>query len=145
MQKKTGIPTDHRFIDFQVTRVHSPAFDLAYFFYTSAPKRIMDKVDTYLGIYYDSLSDFLRQLGSDPEKVFPFEIFMKHWRQFRRFGLTMSLFGFRFILSEEDEVITLSKNDDYIESFQQEMKNQKEQDRRVTDIVKHFVENKYEW
>lgn len=100
----------------------------------------MDKVDKYLQIYYNSLSDFIRQLGSDPDTVYPFEVFMKHWKQFRNFGLAMSLFGFRFILSEEDEALSLTTKEEYANGFTKTMANQEEQDRRVTDVIKHFVE-----
>lgn len=100
----------------------------------------MDEVDKYLRLYYSSFSDFLKELGSDPEKVLPFEIFMEHWKRYRRYGLALGLFGFRFMLSEDDETVTLKK-DEYAAGFLREMANQEEQDRRVTDVVKHFVEN----
>lgn len=99
----------------------------------------MDDVDKYLQIYHNSLSDFLKQLGSDPEKVFPFEVLQRHWKKYRKFGLTMSLFIFRFTLCEEDEAVTLT-GENYADGFGKDVSSQKEQDRRVTDVVKHFVE-----
>lgn len=104
----------------------------------------MDDVDKYLKIYYKSLSDFLRQLGSDPDVLFPFEVLLEHWAKHRKFGLAMSLFVFRFMLAEEDETLCLTK-----EALEDGMKivmtNQREHDRRLTDVLKHFVESNGVW
>lgn len=104
----------------------------------------MDEVEKYLQIYYTSLSDTLKQLGSDPEKVFPFSVLQKHWTKFRRFGLAMSLFIFRFILSQENETPSLTR-DAYVEDFVNDIANQKQANRRVTDVLKHFVEDGGVW
>lgn len=129
-----------RFIDFQNARFHSPAFDIAYFFYTAASERALNEVDRYLKIYYDSFSDFLRELGSNPEAVFPFEAFLNHWRKFRRFGLVLGIFGFRFILAEPDEAPAFTSGE-YEQAFDAEVCNQEEINMRVTNVVKHFVKN----
>lgn len=144
-QDKTKKLVDHRMIDFQLARVHSPIFDLAYFFYASAPKRVMDQVDKYLKIYHDSLSDFMRQLGSDPKKVFPFDVFLNEWKKYRKFGLAMALFLFRFSLAEADEAVSVSTKENFADGFAKEMTNQGEHNRRVTEVVKHFVESNGAW
>lgn len=129
-----------RFLDFQLARVHSAAFDLAYFIHLSAPKRVLDEVDKYLRIYYNSLSDFLKELGSDPDSVFPFDVFMMQWKKYRKFGLAMGLVGFRFMLTEQDEVPELTTKEILEQSLVRDIANQKEQDRRVIDMVRYFVE-----
>lgn len=129
-----------RFFDFQLARVHSPVFDLVYFFHVSAPKSVLDEVDKYLRIYYTSLSDFLKELGSDANVVFPFDVFMVQWRKYRRFGLAMAMFAFRFMFSEQDGVPDLTTNESLEQSLGKDMANQEEQDRRVIDVVRYFVE-----
>lgn len=141
----SGKPIDVRFLDFQISRLHSPGFELAHFLYLSAPKRVMDEIDKYLIYYHKALSDFLRQLGSDPDVLLPFEVLLKDWRKYRTFGLAMSLFCFRFMLSEEDEAVSLTTKEDYKDKYGKEISNQEEQDKRVIDVVKHFVEQKVTW
>lgn len=129
-----------RFLDFQATRLHSPVIDLSQFFYLSSPKHVMDEVDKYLKVYYSSFSEFLRELGSDSDFVFPFDIFLKYWGRFSKFGMAMALFCLRFSIAEEGEIPQLLTTEGLDETVNSGMSNQKEQDKRVIDVVRHFVE-----
>lgn len=122
-----------------------PVFDLSHFLYASTPKYIMDDADKYLEIYYKSFSDFLRELGSDPDVLFPFEVLQKLWRKYRKFGLAMSIIIFRFMLADEDDTLSLRNKEAVEEGFNKEMNNQEEHDRRVTAVLKHFVESDGVW
>lgn len=132
-----------RLFDFQVSRLHSPAIDVAYFFYMSAPKHVMDEVDKYLKIYYDSFANFLKELGSDPGLLFPFDAFLSHWKKYREFGLAMALCSFRFVLSEGDDVLDFTTKEGLIGRLYGKMSNQNEQDKRVIDVVRHFVKTEH--
>lgn len=112
--------------------------DLALFFYLASPKHIMDEIDKYLQIYYSSFSDYLRELGSDPDSLFPFDVFLKYWRKFRKFGLALALFGLRFVIAEEGEIPELLTMEGLDQAVNSDMSNQKEQDKRVIDVVRHF-------
>lgn len=124
-----------------MTRVHSPAFDIGLFFYLCAPKHVLDETDKYLRIYYDSLSNFLQELGSDPESVFPYDAFLKHWRKYRIFGLAVTLFALRFIMSEQNETLEFRSTEKLQHDLQYDMIHQKDQDKRVVDFIKHLVES----
>lgn len=129
-----------RHLDFQVSKVATPAHDLSYFLLTSSPKRILDNLDKYLQMYYKSMSEFLKELGSDPEVLYPHPTFMEHWKRHARFGFTMALFGFRFFLCEEDEAPDMSSKEAFARTMNDNpLKNQAEYDRRVIDVSTMFV------
>lgn len=80
-----------KLVDFQIVRLGTPVHDLSYFFYTGGSKALFDKLDDYLKIYHDSLSKNLRELGSDPEKLYPFKQLKNDWKNYARFGVILSL------------------------------------------------------
>lgn len=82
--------------------------DFAYFFYTCAPKSLLDQIDKFLEIYHESLSSFMKELGSDPEKIFPLSDLKEHWRKYSLFGMVMANTLLRFLLREEDEEVSIT-------------------------------------
>lgn len=81
-----------RLIDFQATNLTSPMWDISYFFYTSASsEENLAKLDSYLEIYYDALSSTIKELGSDPETMYPKYLMEEHWKVFSRFSLIMAI------------------------------------------------------
>lgn len=136
----TGEPIEARFIDFQLTRVVPPVVDVSHLLCLSASKSVIDDMEFYLEIYYASLSDFLKELGTNSDVVYPHEVFMKQWKNYGKFGPTMMLFALRFILSEENEAPSLTSNEECTKSLLiDEMVNQAENDRRIIDVFKKFV------
>lgn len=124
--------------------------DLAYFFYCSAiTQENLDKLDFYLDYYYDNLNDYVKKLGSDLAKIYPYEIFKDNWRRYCKYGIMMSLCISRIVLAQSGETlnvaekvrtdpeearkalftVNLSNNDEYIE--------------RMSRVLKHAVNNKY--
>ncbi|KAK9720321.1 Ecdysteroid kinase-like family [Popillia japonica] len=146
----TKRPVDLRLVDFQVIRRTLPVMDLAYFFYCSAiTQENLDKLDFYLDYYYDNLNDYVKKLGSNLAKIYPYEIFKDNWRRYCKYGIMMSLCISRIVLAQSGETlnvaekvrtdpeearkalftVNLSNNDEYIE--------------RMSRVLKHAVKNKY--
>ncbi|RZC42290.1 EcKinase, DUF1679, and/or APH domain containing protein [Asbolus verrucosus] len=98
-------PTDIRLIDWQIIKVGSPVCDLSYCLYSGASKKVFDNLNEYLKIYYDSFSSFVRELGSDPEKLFPFDALKEHWKKYSRFGMIMALTILRMKLTNKEDLI----------------------------------------
>lgn len=128
------------FLDFQISRVGSPLLDFSYYIYTSAPKHVLEDIDKYLNIYYDSLCSCLQEYGCNPDDVFPYAVFIKHWQKYSKFGLILSLLLFRFALCDKDEAPNLT-DQDYAEDFLRPIKNEDALNERVINVVKHFVDN----
>lgn len=113
--------------------------DFAYFFYTDAPKDILDDLDKYLEIYHQSLSTFLKELGSNPEKVFPLSTVKEHWRKYSKFGLVMANVLFKFMLLAEGESFSISENE-FAKAFVTPIKNEKICNQRAIDVIMHFAD-----
>lgn len=129
-----------RFIDFQIARVVPPVADLSYVLCFSATKDVVDNMEMYLEIYYKSLCEFLKVLGSDPDLLYPHKVFMQQWEEFGKFGPALLLFALRLILSEEHEAPSLVSREEYARTLVvDEMVNQAEHDRRIVDVFKKFV------
>lgn len=65
-------------LDFQLARTANPSTDLSFLIYSCTQKSFRDQYfDTILKTYHSLLSDAIKTLGSDPEKIYPWDLFMK--------------------------------------------------------------------
>ncbi|RZB73449.1 uncharacterized protein BDFB_009872 [Asbolus verrucosus] len=137
-------PTDMRFLDFQVSRVASPIIDLSYFLYCCADGKVLKETDFILQAYHSSLSEFLTQLGCDPETVFPFKKLKEQWKEFGKYGLIISLFLLKISLCDSNEapdlMETADKGEGFKESLNLKIQNQDIYNERVKDVYLHFAE-----
>lgn len=135
-------------LDFQVSRVTIPVCDLSYFLYACAPKSILDDLDKYLQIYHESLSDNLRKLGSDPEKIFPYIVLKEQWKNNSKYGFIMALIVIRLMLCDSDESPDLEKffdtpGKDAVGVWDYSIRQIDEYRHRIRDIVLFMHENDY--
>lgn len=78
------------FLDWQVTRYCSPAFDLLNFIWAAADKTFRDKhYGDLLKAYYESLSATIQKLGSDPTELFTFNNLQSELKNYGRFAMFM--------------------------------------------------------
>ncbi|CAH1170180.1 unnamed protein product [Phaedon cochleariae] len=82
---------DIRFIDFQFTKLGTVVFDLSYCIYASFSKEILDDLDHYLRVYHQSLSESLRGYKLDPDLLYPYDDFIREWKQYSKFGVIMGI------------------------------------------------------
>ncbi|XP_012261909.2 uncharacterized protein LOC105689461 [Athalia rosae] len=98
-------PKDIYMIDFQLCRYASPASDISYILYTSCSNDLRkNHFDELIKIYYDSLSSYLLELGSDPEKLFPFEALLKQLKIFSTYVAGMGILIMHALTSEPNDV-----------------------------------------
>ncbi|VEN62676.1 unnamed protein product [Callosobruchus maculatus] len=95
-------PTSVMILDWQFSGLNSPAYDLAYFLYTTST-RSANLFPQFLQEYHKHLSDFLIELGSSP-KLFTFEDLQRHWKDFQIMGLLFIPTAFKFILGDKDNL-----------------------------------------
>lgn len=80
------------FIDLQLSRYGSPALDILYHLFSSTRKSLRDRCyDDLLTIYHTSLSDIVRRLGCDPDKLFCFTDLQAELRKYGAFAVIMGL------------------------------------------------------
>nr|CAH7730317.1 unnamed protein product [Callosobruchus chinensis] len=113
-------PTNVMILDWQFSSLKSPAYDLAYFLYTTST-RSANLFHQYLQEYHKHLSDFLIQLGSSPN-LFTFEDLQSHWKDFQIMGLLFIPTSFKFVVGDKDnlpdfsEIVEGQKMGDYLRS-----------------------------
>lgn len=148
-----GFPTDVRLVDFQMCLSGSVVLDLSYLFYSGGTKEILDNLEHYLEIYYDSFSDTLRSFKLDPSKIFSFKNLKEEWKDHCAFGFIMGQMVWRNKLAQYTEsVIAINDNKKFddkgntsrlqkiMDTFQIDEGKLREV---VVDIVQHLHENDY--
>ncbi|KAI4466683.1 hypothetical protein MML48_2g00018010 [Holotrichia oblita] len=146
----TKKPVDLRLVDFQLVRKTLPVIDLSNFFYCSAiTQENLDKLDFYLDYYYENLKDVLKKLGSNADKIYPYDKFKENWRKFGKYGIIMTLGGSRIVLADAGETVNVAEKirTDPEEAdktlFSVNLSNNDEYVDRMSRVLKHAVKNKY--
>lgn len=139
----TKLPSELCILDWQLARVGSPALDLGYFIFTGTSKELRDKhYKSLIQQYYDSFSSYLRELGSDPDKLFPFDVLQEHLKKYSVYGLYMAMLVLIIIISDTEEipdVHNVASNENVIDKFNFEPKNLENYNARIRGIVLDFV------
>lgn len=106
---------DIRFIDFQLSRYASPVLDVLYHIFTSTRKSLRDQsYNDLLNIYYNSLSETISRMGSDPEELFRFCDLQSQLKAHGKYALIMGILLLPFVHSQQDEIIDM---EDYAEQL----------------------------
>ncbi|KAF2904033.1 hypothetical protein ILUMI_02130 [Ignelater luminosus] len=138
-------PSEICLLDWQLARAGSPALDLAYFIFTCTDKPLRDgHYDHLIQEYYESLSSFLRELGSDPDKLFPFEVLQEHLKKFCIFGLFIAI-TIVYGMSSEAEDIPDIHNMTQLEELNFETSNIQKYYARIRGVVLDFIKFGYEF
>jgi len=146
---KPQCPTEMCFLDWQLSRLGSPALDLSYFIFTATDKNLRDQhYDHLIQEYYDSLSSFLRKLGSDPDKILPFNVLQEHLKKFSVYGLYMAVMLLFIMTSEVEEIPdihNISDSEDIMSKFQYDSKNMEKYNERIRGVILDFVRLGYDF
>ena len=132
-----------RLIDFQVLRAGSPVCDLSYCLYSGASKKIFDNLNDYLKIYYNSFSSFVKSLGSDPEKLFPFEALEDQWKKYAKFDMMVSLSIIRMKLINTEDVVDLTDDlevDQFADALAKQKFDEETYRKRTRELLWHMSE-----
>ncbi|XP_052866192.1 uncharacterized protein LOC128272426 [Anopheles cruzii] len=99
-----------RIIDFQLARYSSPALDISFFVYSCTSQALREAhYQELLDAYYGALSEMLRDLGSNPEDIFPYSELKRELQQYARFGVGMGIESIPFSLLGESDVPDLNQ------------------------------------
>uniref|UniRef100_A0A182VRI2 CHK kinase-like domain-containing protein n=1 Tax=Anopheles minimus TaxID=112268 RepID=A0A182VRI2_9DIPT len=99
-----------RMIDFQLARYSSPVLDISFFVYSCTSQELREAhYQDLLDAYYGGLAEMLRDLGSNPDVVFPYSELEKELKQYARFGCGMGIESIPFSLLDESDVPDLDK------------------------------------
>ncbi|XP_020296148.1 uncharacterized protein LOC109861064 isoform X2 [Pseudomyrmex gracilis] len=136
-------------LDFQLARCSSPVCDMSFLIYSCTSKPFRDQYyDDVLKIYHTELSSAIKSLGSDPEKVYPWDLFKKEVKDHFIFGLAFSLEAVPFCLMDPSESFDLDliKGEEAIniaDVWAVDNIKTSSGRQRLADIIVHAVENGY--
>lgn len=108
-------------------RFASPVYDLSYYFYPIASQQALDKLPIHMKMYHEELSRQIRKLGSDPEALYPYDVFEKEWKDHSKFGFAISF------------MITKTK----LSGIRSTWERQNEFSKRMKALAKHFIDNNF--
>lgn len=129
------------FIDFQLSSLGSPIYDLSYYLYAVADQEILQHFNSLLATYHHSLISSLKKLGADSYHI-TLEDLKRHWKKFGLFGVVLAPFILKFELSEADEVVDFAEcaeSGDIADTFNLEIKNKQVFEDRVVAVFKHYA------
>lgn len=139
------------FLDWQISHYSSPVLDILYNVFSSTDQEFRAQhYDTLLNTYYTSLSEMIRKLGSDPQKLYSYENFQMQLRKFGEYALLLCpmIISVRVAkatdvsnLDEYAQLIEKGENVDLIHKFEGE--TQEEYSRLVNGIVTDLVNYGY--
>lgn len=137
-------------LDFQLARCSSPVIDLAIFIYGCTDKSLWDEhFEKLLKDYHNELSISIGLLGSDPEKLYPWDTFMNEVKEQFIFGVTFALEMIPMSLLDDSEVFDLDaiiKDDSAVnidDVWTLSNLKTKEGRLRLANIFVHAVENNF--
>ncbi|RZC41104.1 EcKinase, DUF1679, and/or APH domain containing protein, partial [Asbolus verrucosus] len=143
--KKSDLPVKVNVLDWQMARLSSPVCDLAYFIFACISEEDLNSLNAILELYYKSLGETLRELGSDPEKLYPLNDFLDHWKKYSKFGVVMASLIIKMCFSEKNEIPdmaqTAESGNDISATFSINIKDKTSFINRISYIVKYVVEH----
>ncbi|KAJ8957797.1 hypothetical protein NQ314_006472 [Rhamnusium bicolor] len=134
----TTSPTNVAILDWQMCYLRSPVFDISYLFYATSSRLELEKFDELLKFYYNSFSNFLKELGSNAEEIFPYSSLKEHWRKYSLFGLIIVIMAFPMVLCDKEEVISfenLQEDQKFSDMLKFDIKEKDLYYRRLKDVA----------
>ncbi|XP_071634634.1 uncharacterized protein [Temnothorax longispinosus] len=137
-------------LDFQLARCANPITDLSFLIYSCTQKPFRDQhYDDILKVYHSELSSAIKSLGSEPEKIYPWDLFMREVKEYFIIGLTFALESIPFCLLDPSQLFDLDaiiKGDEAVNIADVWTLSNIETSsgrQRLADIIVHAVENGY--
>lgn len=136
-------------LDWQMIRIASPVLDLAYFFYTTAPafEETLKRVDAFLKTYHDELSNQIKQMGNDPDKLYPLSLLKDEWQQYAKFGFCRAFLILKAMLGKTEELPGFDDTDMTEVLKRASVSGNLERDyeyiRRLRNLAEHFLLNDF--
>ncbi|KAK5646583.1 hypothetical protein RI129_005047 [Pyrocoelia pectoralis] len=131
-------PSDAIVLDWQHARMDSPAVDLVTFVFSAGDKSTIEHFGDLVLEYYKCLCCFLKELGSDPEKILPYAVLQEELQTYGIVGLFMATI---LIYGYETPILPDLLHDESHQegfSFIYELKDRTSFDRKVRDAICHF-------
>lgn len=102
-------------VDWQGVANASPLHDIGGLFLQVASKETLDNFNYYLRFYHENLSKCIKELGSDPEILYPYDVLEKEWVKYGLYFFGIAIMSVKVMLCEKENVPVM-KNEEITES-----------------------------
>lgn len=144
-------PSQVCLLDFQLSRIASPALDLSYFIFTCTDKKLREKhFDDMLKLYHNAMRDLLKGFSLDVDDFLTLPELHQQMRLFSLFGIHMTIGVTHLMLSDQEEIPDFQNmkiNDDDLEetmkAFVYVSKNESRYMERIRGVILDAVERDY--
>lgn len=130
-----------KILDWQLSKIASPVNDLSYFIFATASAKDLDNLNDLLKVYHDSLSNHLKLLGSNPEKLYSFSDLLKDWKKNAIYGATVfpTIIGIQTYEDNDDPGYdeTVKNENGHSNALFGPSKSNKNYVKRVMEIMTH--------
>jgi thiamine kinase-like enzyme len=134
-------------IDFQMSRYGSPALDLSFFLIRYYREEVGHNYQDLLRVYHDALREFVRELGSNADELYPFSILQEEMQKYSAFGMALALFSIPGTMSDTNSYISDDDSkdaSDIIRDICASFENLSEKcERKVVEILKQALKCGY--
>lgn len=141
------IPDKLCLIDYQMSRYGSPALDLSFFLIRYCVECSEQNYRHLLTVYHDSLREFVRELGSNADELFPLSALEEDMQKYSAFGMAMALICIPGTLDEANGAVNEdgSKDaSDVIRDVGESFENMSERcERKVAEVLKQALKYGY--
>lgn len=137
------MPQQILLLDWQLTRCASPGLDIAYYLMSSTNKKVRERYYDLLKVYHNSLSNLMRQLGSDPNKWFTLDDLIDQLKTVGKYGVVMASCLLQIMVSDPKNLIDLDSitkdTKDVTEMATLDELTSNEFKERLSDVIKDAV------
>ncbi|XP_072396745.1 uncharacterized protein [Diabrotica undecimpunctata] len=118
------VPLRMALIDFQAVCLHSPVIDISLFLHINIPPTEVPKLKDFVEYYYTEFCSYLKQLGSDADKVFPRSIFEEHLKIYMPYGsfVTQAFLEMAYINNDDAPALFDEETNEFFEGFNNDLK-----------------------
>lgn len=147
-----GVAEDIRFLDWQIIHYGSPAIDLVYNLFTSTDGPLREKeYMNLLRLYHESLSKTVKLLGSDPDKLFPFDDLLSELKRCGVYALLMAPLLLQVLQAKSSEIPNMDDMFDKVAEGEGQInlvnslssEGQSEYDRRLNEVFEDVTKMGY--
>ncbi|XP_053620186.1 uncharacterized protein LOC128680798 [Plodia interpunctella] len=142
------IPVAAKIIDFQLCRYATPVLDLTFVVYACTSHNLRVKhYDELINYYYEVLATQIKEMGSDPNKIYSKVLFLSEVKKYSYFGLAFSFESTPFIVLDPEDAVDMDMKGDkkmnIDDNWQIGPFKTKEGRLREANNVVHCVDNGY--
>lgn len=144
-ENNNNTPKSVAIIDWQLAALRSPLIDVGKFIFSVCSKEELEHLKELLNYYYSVLSLSMIKLGSDPEKIFSYADFKRHWKNYAWYSFCGGIMMLKLTMLDQDDapsVDQMEEGKEYNEIFSLKVSGKQLYYQRAKDISTAYFKYK---